>query len=282
MTQQVDSVAQMSFQRQKFVVFLQKLAVQNLNLKDLDLDGLRAKGLALLRSGLTVVSALQHLAPQWQGVGGGLLSMTIAIALLLWNWPLVLATTIGILVMLLIYAVPAWDWQTPWLRLCKLWQSIDQRLVLAVLGGTVTTFGIYLMVAIGSAVTSSWLALGFLLEGLGILAILGILIWQGMQQQTHRQAAHLDRLLDSLTDDNALRRLVAVRQMTQWVTARQIAEADRSHFTDYLRLLLHRESEPVVRDAALEGLQALNDTLPLPLLSKNLLSKNYVTQPYDE
>ncbi len=270
-------MAQISFQQQKFIIFLQKLAVYSLHP-----EGSRAKGLAWLRSILTVIAA-----PQWRGMAGGVLSVTIACTLLLWNWPLVLATVVGILVMLGIYSVPAWDWQTPWFRLRKLWQGIDQRLVVAVLGGATATFGTYLMVAIGAAATSPWLATGFILQGLGILSILGILLWQGMQQQTQHQAAHLDRLLDSLTDANALRRLVAVRQMTQRVSAQQVAESDRAHFTDYLRLLLHQESEPLVRDAALEGLQALSDRPPLPLLSKPplknpLLAKDQVPQSYDE
>ena len=52
----------------------------------------------------------------FRGSGGWLVFLTVVVAMLFWNWKLLLATGAGVLVMLLVYLMQEWDWLLYWSR----------------------------------------------------------------------------------------------------------------------------------------------------------------------
>ncbi|MEM1369032.1 MAG: hypothetical protein AAGG02_13650, partial [Cyanobacteria bacterium P01_H01_bin.15] len=135
--------------------------------------------------------------------------------LLLWHWQLVLATTAGMAAIMLAYMVQTRDWSDWQLRSQTFWQSPHRPLTLAAGTGGLAALGVYMAAVIWSDSEQRWLATGAILQGIGTLATLGLLIYQLFQRQWQGANARWDRLILSLTHSNPLRRLVAVRQLTQ-------------------------------------------------------------------
>lgn len=102
-----------------------------------------------------------------------------------------------------------------------------------------------------------------MLQGTGTVAVLVLLLAQLLNRSTTRDRTASNQLLADLTHDDPLRRLIAVRQLTNSVSDQRDQATQRREISDYLRLMLNREAEPIVRDAVLDGLQKLDRTQPL-------------------
>lgn len=195
---------------------------------------------------------------RYQGPGGWLLNLTVVVTLLFWNWRLLLAMMVGMLVMVLVYSMPGWNWQIYWSDIRRFLNSSNRQLTLAVGSGSIATFSTYLAAAIWIDSDSPWIAVGAIIQGLGTLVTLILLIWQIVSWQTNREETKLDQLLTDLTDVDPLTRLIAVRQMTRLVTRSQFDSTHYRTANDCLRLLLIREQEDTIREAVFESLQALD------------------------
>jgi hypothetical protein len=196
---------------------------------------------------------------RFRGPGGWLLSLTVVVAMLFWNWKLLLATSAGILVMVLVYLMQEWDWQVHWSGIRRFLNSSNRQLALAVGGGGVAAFSTYMAASIWVESDSPWMAVGAIFQGLGTLMALVLLIWQIVSRQASREEARLNGMLMNLTDSDPLKRLIAVRQLTHWGTETWLEPSHRRQIADYFCLMLNRESETTVRDAVLEGLQSLGN-----------------------
>lgn len=195
---------------------------------------------------------------RWSGPGGWLLVIVGAAALVYWNGRLVLATGVGVGVMLLIYLMHDWKLSLPWAEIRKLLEGWNQPIALAVAGGGVATLTTYLAASIWVESDSAWIAGGALLQGAGTLAVLVLLLGNRLQRQATRDRIGYNQLLADLTHDDPLKRLIAVRRLTSTVPDRQDNSAQRREIADYFRLMLSREQEPIVREAVLDGLQLLD------------------------
>lgn len=185
--------------------------------------------------------------------------------MLFWNWRLLLATAAGVLVMLLVYLMQEWDWQLYWSSLHRLFSGSNRQLTIAVGSGGIATLSTYTMVSIWVDPHSSWIATGAMLQSLGILAILGLLVWQTFGCQGSGDDTKRDQMLRDLTDTDPLKRLLAVRQLTYWGVGHAVQPSRQHHLADCLRLMLSQEPEPIIRDAILDGLQVLGSH---PMLDK--------------
>lgn len=211
---------------------------------------------ALPLSDLTANALRQGHIQRWSGPGGWLLVATGTTALLFWNGRLVLATSVGIAVMMLVYLLHDWRPKAP-SQLRTLMQGWNQPLALAIVAGGVGTFTTYLAASILAESESAWIALGALLQGAGTLSVLVLLVWQMLNRQAARDRVHYHQWLADLTHADPLKRLIAVRQLTS--TAPDSTDSlDRRAIIDYFRLLLSREQEPLIREAVLDGLQMLD------------------------
>ncbi|MBE9051070.1 armadillo-type fold-containing protein [Nostocales cyanobacterium LEGE 11386] len=192
------------------------------------------------------------------GPGGILSFLTIVVAMLLWNWKLVLALLVGVGVMLLVYSMQKWDWQLCWSQMRQFFNSPNHRLALAVGSGGIATVSTYMAAAIWVDSKSSWIATGIILQGLGTLLTLILLVWQMVSFYGNQEEDNFERLLANLTAQDPLKRLIAIRQLTKIITSKRIDSQMQQAAIPCLQLLLTQEKETVIRDAALESLQALD------------------------
>lgn len=217
-------------------------------------------------------STLRQSLDRYRGVGGWLMSLTLLVALLLWNWQLVVATIAGLLIMIVTYGVQQdafriWQW-LDWKR-----NSSQRQIVLAVAGGGVGTLSTYMATTVWVASDNPWLAMGTILQGLATLAALLLLVWQRLDRSTVPPTEY-EQMLTRLTEADPLKRLVAIRQATRW--GRSNAGQDSvapAHLADCFRLMLSQEAEPTIRTALLDGLQTLGDQnlgqqLSIPIVMK--------------
>ena len=80
-------------------------------------------------------------------------------------------------------------------------------------------------------------------------------------RQENHPTTRFNQMLDDLTDSDPLKRLIAVRRMTDAIE--QSDRVQKRQMADYLRVMLSREEDTIVRDAVLEGLQELDLTRSL-------------------
>lgn len=200
----------------------------------------------------------------FSGSGKILWFLTIVLAMLLWNWKLLLALAVGVGVMLLVYSMQAWDWQRRWLEIRKFLNSPNRRLVLAVGSGGIATFSTYTAAAIWVDAGSHWIAVGAIAQAVVTLLTLILLVWQILNFHASQQEGQLERLLLNLTETDSLKRLIAVQQLTKLITRQRVDTAQQQEMSACLQLLLTREEEAVVREAAFESLQALDRLQVLP------------------
>lgn len=204
--------------------------------------------------------AFKQLYPhRFQGAGGWLLSLTGIVAMLFWNWKLLLATSAGVFVMLLVYLMQEWDWQLYWSSLRRFFSGSNRQLTLAVGSGGIATLSTYMAVSIWVESDSAWIAGGAILQGFGTLVTLILLVFFNFSRQTSRDEMNRDQMLRDLTDAEPVKRLLAVRQLTRWGTNDRLQAPGRRIVVDCFRLMLSREQEAVIRDAILDGLQVLDN-----------------------
>jgi hypothetical protein len=204
----------------------------------------------------------QQTFKRFSGPGGFLGFLTIIIAMLLWNWKLLLALLIGIGVMVLVYSMQEWDWQLRWSKIRKFLNSSNRRLVLAVISGGIATVSTYMAAAIWADSHSHWIAAGAIAQGVGTLLTLILLVWQIVNFSENRED-HLDRLLMNLTEKDPLKRLIALGQLSKFISRKRVDSSVQQDIVQCLQLLLSREEEVVVREAAFKSLQAC-DRLQVP------------------
>lgn len=185
-----------------------------------------------------------------------------------WNSQLLASTGLGIGAMILVYRAESWDWPQLRSNLKQFWHSPSRRLVLAVGSGGIATLGTYMSFAIWAESDSHWIALSAILQNFGTIAIIALLLRQILSYSASKDEAVLDRILADLTDADPVKRLIAVRQMTDLVKNPGFRKQSSlkssialSHTTECFRLMLTQEPEALVRNALLEGLQTL-DTFP--------------------
>ncbi|WP_201253466.1 armadillo-type fold-containing protein [Nodularia spumigena] len=199
------------------------------------------------------------------GPGGILGFLTIIVAMLLWNWKLLLALLVGVGVMLCVYSMQKWDWKRHLSQMWKFLSSPNCRLALAVGSGGIATVSTYMAAAIWVESSSSWIAAGAIVQGLGTLLTLILLLWQMVSFYGNQEQNHLEQWLVNLTEPDPLKRLIAVRKLTKIITNQQIDSQVQEEVVQCLRLLLSQEQEIVIRDAALDSLQAWDNWRSLPL-----------------
>ncbi|WP_348535393.1 armadillo-type fold-containing protein [Komarekiella delphini-convector] len=190
--------------------------------------------------------------------------LSIFIAMLLWNWKLLLALLIGVGVMLFVYSMQGWNWQLRWLEIRRFLNGSNRRLALAVGSGGLATVSTYMAAAIWVDSHSPWIAAVAIVQGVGTLLTLFLLAWQIVSLHGSQEEDYLEQLLINLTETDPLKRLIALRQLTKFITRKQVDASSQQNVVECLQLLLRQEKETVIREAAFESLQALDSLQSLP------------------
>jgi uncharacterized membrane protein (DUF485 family) len=214
------------------------------------------------KTGATKKLALER----FRGPGGVLGFLTVVVAMLLWNWKLLLASSAGVGTMMFVYSMQAWRWQLQWSEIKKFLNSPNRRLALAVMSGGIACFSTYMAVVIWLESNSHWLAAAVILQGLATLLTLFLLTWQIVNLYGNRDENQLDNLLNNLIEKDPLKRLIALRLLTKLITNNRIDASELQSIGECLRLLLCHEEEAAIREAAFASLQALER---MQILSSN-------------
>ncbi len=127
-------------------------------------------------------------------------------------------------------------------------------LAITVVAGAIACLGTYTLAHLWQSAADPWLVVALVVQGALLLALIATLIVVAGQLQQHQQQQQLQRWLVDLTDANPLHRLVAIRQLGQLGKG-----GDRQCAQEALYLLLNQETEPLVRRAALDVLDQLDD-----------------------
>lgn len=192
--------------------------------------------------------------------------ITIIVAMVIWNWQLLLAVVVGIGIMICSYSMQQWNWQLRWLEIRRVMSSTNNRFAYSVVAGGMGTVITYMTLAIWVDSPSHWLAAGAIFQGLGTLLTLILLVWQIFSFQGNQQEDDLENLLVKLTEKDPLKRFMAMRHLNKLINRQQVDTATQQDIIDCLQLLLSQEQEVMIREAALDCLQNLDG---LQLLKSN-------------
>ncbi|WP_416672684.1 hypothetical protein [Egbenema bharatensis] len=221
-------------------------------------------------------SAYRIVARRLEASRGWLLALAVLLLLYLWNWPLVVSGGVGLGIMLAVYLVQQGQWQLPSVEWHRFWSRSNRPFTLSVISGVVGCFSTYVSIAIWQEAGGSWVAKGMILEGIGILLILGLLVWQMVikpliDRPDLKPEPASNSLLTELANPDPLLRLIAIRRITQQIiasphsTVHPNASPDQltpTQTADCFRLMLNRETEPIVCRALVESLQLLKQSSP--------------------
>jgi hypothetical protein len=194
-----------------------------------------------------------------------LLSLTLVLALLFWNWQLWLATAVGVAVMLLVYLIPEWNGRLPLTQVRKWLSGVHRQLVLAVGSGGIAALSTYMAVVTWRASESPWIGFGAILQGIGTLSVLVLLLWLIFSRQAAGEETKLHQMLIDLTDTNPLKRMVAVGYIGKQIADPKLERQLRHQLINYLCVMLPQESEPLVKNAVMEVLKKADPSSLKPI-----------------
>lgn len=204
---------------------------------------------------------------RWSRPRGWFIVTIGAFTLLYWNGRLLFATGAGVAVMLLVYLMHDWQPSVNLSQIRKFLRGWNQPFVVSAGAGAIATFAIYLASCIWVDSESPWIASGAILQGASTLVVLLLLIGQMLNRQTYKDQVHAKQLVRDLLHENPLKRLIAVRQLTDLLSVIDRDRDDRPgtakspsrrEVAGYFRLMLSRESDPTIREALLDGLQTID------------------------
>lgn len=205
---------------------------------------------------------------RWRKQTGHLVVLGMAVAILLWNWQLLLATGAGIVAMLAMYFMQQWDWRRIFQQWHRFFRGTNQAVAISVATGGMTSLLTYLTVSIWLSTEDHWIATGatqgiIALQTMGIFATLCLLVWHFLTHKSSEAELSLNQLIVNLTDADPLKRLISVRQLTSLIRKNYGQREQQEAIADYFHLMWSREPEPLVREALLEGLETLGETKQL-------------------
>ncbi len=200
-------------------------------------------------------SGRQH-SRRWLAAAAG------AIALFFWNGRLCLALGVGAIVTGLLSSQSREFIPLQLTHLQRRFEQLHPSTSLALVGGC-TGFITYLATSIWVESQSHWLAAGMLLQGVGTVAALAVLTHHIAQRSVAEPKQTQSLSVVDLTDEAPLRRLIAVRQLTQMAIELEMNHPQRQELLDYLHLMERYETEPLVRAAVRSGCQQLAPTRQL-------------------
>jgi len=161
--------------------------------------------------------------------------------------------------------------QNYWQEWSRVWLGANRQLAVAAGSGAIASLSCSLAIAIYLNSSDPWIATGKLIQGGGTVGIFFLLLWQMLQQKPspQNQEGKYQRALNNLSAPESLKRLIALQQLATLGFNQELSAIQRSQGVDCIRLLLSLEAEPVVKEAGLTALQALDNPTKLeqPLLN---------------
>ena len=127
--------------------------------------------------------------------------------------------------------------------------------------GVFAAINTYIASTIYSEAENPWLAVGNIFQGLTSLLTFVLLTWFFVSRGNRHSESEFERLLGGLTSENDLKRLMAIRKLTHFAQRHQFSLHYQEQLNEYFRLMLLRETEPMLQEALLDSLQNF-DAIP--------------------
>lgn len=227
---------------------------------------------------LNFLEPLRRFASRWLGLQReGLLAWFVAVAatllLMVWNGSLLFALAIGLGTVLVVRRLQASDVKIAISKGLGLVFS-HASVMVAVGCGLVSVVASYLTLLIWQDTNSLSLACAILLQGLALITVLAILLWQMIKPRSVGRNLTLEDWVAHLATDSPLKRLMAIRNISHQIQSASLQSAQAQEISEYFQLLLQQESEPMIRHAILDGLLILNApiTQELPATPRSTIS----------
>jgi hypothetical protein len=179
----------------------------------------------------------------------------IFVALWCWHWQLLLATSTGIGLMFMVYWLQVTNWPSNFLRWWHLLTGQHRNLTVAVGSGAIGALITYIGASIWANSENRWLALGAILQGLATLLTLTLISGIFWARKTDQLKTNFEEILRDLTDVIPLKRLIAVRKVTQLLSEQSLTKDEIQQVGEYLRVMLSSESELIIQDAIWSALE---------------------------
>jgi hypothetical protein len=143
--------------------------------------------------------------------------------------------------------------------------------------GVLTLTLSYSAIAVWQDLQSPWLALMLLTQEVGLMMVLGLVLWSVVSRPKAEPSLNFDRCVAGLLHRDELRRLMAVRQLAQMQDKNALSQQQQSMAVEYLQLLAERETSPIIGRAIQESLSSL---APYPQLSDRSSASDRVLMQY--
>lgn len=212
----------------------------------------------------SVLARLKQFGHRWsqrvdrQRLGVWFIALTGAFCLMVWNGMLLVALSVGLGTALLIQqqlSTPTLSWHA----VVKWLSSSHSTTVVAISGGLLSLTASYLTLQIWQDTNSFGLAFAILLQGLGLLVVLGLFAWQLLKQEKESlHISQIDSWINQLTALDPLKRLIAVRQICHYLESSPFDDIQAKEIREYLQLLRQQEQTPSIQKAISEGLDILS------------------------
>ncbi len=206
---------------------------------------------------------------RWRKRGLWLIGSTGVTFMVAWDWKLVLATITGVILMVLIYQIQEGNLHSRWLYYREILSGLSGKLILAVSAGGLGAIVVYIAASIWATTENYWLAIGFIIQGIGTIFSLGLFLWQAIQVRAKNDENKLNQLVLDLTNTDPLKRLIAVRSLVDFLYKQCFEHHYHHRLKDYFNLMLTQETESLIRREILEGLAKYNEWQQLPNLGKD-------------
>lgn len=194
--------------------------------------------------------------------GWWLLLINLIIVMLCWNWQLVITTITGVIVMLVVYFLPNWDFNSFLAKIRQFIHSPNSQLILAVSSGAIASILTYITTGILIHTDNSMIAASMIIQTLGTPLMIILLILQLVNNQHNRHNNKFNLLINNLTESDHLKRLIAIKELIKLGENKNLTVTEKQTISEYFCLMLTQEQETVIRDALLSGLQIFsNQTL---------------------
>lgn len=171
--------------------------------------------------------------------------------LVAWNWLLVSAAIAGAGVSVASYQLQQGRLQAIQTLWQRLWKPTNRSLTTSVGVGGLTLLGTYLTLHTWLIAENPTLAIAFLIQGGGILGL--TLLFSRRSSSIPERSPSWDDLADGLSNANPLKRLLAIRRATESSSA----ASRRADLLACFHLMLKHETDDILRQALLEGIQHL-------------------------
>jgi hypothetical protein len=182
----------------------------------------------------------------------------VAGVMLVWNWQLLLATLAGIGVLILLFQFPFDRWSVYWQKWQQNVNLPQRRLLMALVGSSLAGIGTYWALNLWDHLENHWLAGGAIAQGVIITFLLGLQVSSlVIPASGSTQRDRFSQLVGDLTAEHPLKRLMAIRELTQLAIRGNLQQQQLTHLSEYFSLLFAVETEPMLRQGLLESMQTL-------------------------